>query len=30
MNYVKYWGGNSTTNAYSDRDSIGFFVTRTF
>ena len=30
INYVKYWGGNSTTNPYSDRDSIGFFVTRTF
>ena len=30
INYVKYWGGNSTTNAYGDRDSIGFFLTRTF
>lgn len=30
VNYVKYWGGSSTTNPYSDRDSLGVFVTKTF
>ncbi|MGN8005968.1 DUF1302 domain-containing protein [Acidovorax sp. 22279] len=30
INYVKYWGGTTTTNPYSDRDTIGFYVTRTF
>lgn len=30
INYVNYWGGTATTNAYADRDTIGFFVTRTF
>jgi hypothetical protein len=30
INFVKYWGGTTTSNPYRDRDSIGFFVTRTF
>ncbi|GAB2458159.1 DUF1302 domain-containing protein [Comamonas humi] len=30
ISYVKYWGGNTTSNGLKDRDSIGFFVTRTF
>lgn len=30
VNYVKYWGGSTTSNALSDRDTVGFFVTRTY
>lgn len=30
ISYVKYWGGNTTDNGLLDRDSLGFFVTRTF
>ncbi|PRC91985.1 DUF1302 domain-containing protein [Solimicrobium silvestre] len=30
LNYTAFFGGNSTTNAYSDRNNIGVFVTRNF
>lgn len=30
VNFVKYWGGTTTTNPYRDRDALGFYATRTF
>jgi hypothetical protein len=30
LNYTAFFGGNSSTNAYSDRNNIGVFVTRNF
>ena len=30
VNFVKYWGGTTTTNPYRDRGALGFYATRTF